>query len=123
MDGAILLTCLSLLAYDGDTFKCDGKSMRPMGDGKPDISGYDTPEIRHRARCELENELGKRATVRFQELLDTPGVKVFDSREEDVYDRPLVWVVLPNGRTAGSILIEEGHARVWTPDYEADWCG
>lgn len=37
--------------------------------------------------------------------------------------RPLVWVLPPNGRSAGAILIEEGHARRWRPDYKADWCG
>lgn len=57
-----------------------------------------------------------------QELLSQPGVKVFDSGEQDRYERPLVWVVLPDGKRAGSVLISEGLAKVWTPGYVAEWC-
>lgn len=120
--GAVLLMCASLSVYGGDTFKCDGVSMRPMGDGSPNVSGFDTPEIGHRAKCLEELELGKTAKERFNELLSTPGVEIYDSGKKDRYDRPLVWVMLPDGRSAGSVLIDEGLARVWTPNYEANWC-
>lgn len=124
MNGAVLLMCATLVAYDGDTFKCNGVSMRPMGDGAPFISGFDSPEIGYRAKCEREHELGLRAKKRFQELLDTPGVQVWDSGKIDNprYNRPLVWVVMPDGRRAGAILIEEGLARVWKPRHKIDWC-
>jgi endonuclease YncB( thermonuclease family) len=115
--------CASLVAYDGDSIYCDGVLMRAMGDGAPQVSGFDTPEI-NRPKCQQELELARAAKGRMQELLDTPGVKVFDSGEIDNprYKRPLVWIVLPDGRTAGSILIEEELAAVWTPGYRADWC-
>ncbi|MBO6893569.1 MAG: thermonuclease family protein [Roseibium sp.] len=121
MNGATLLICASLLAIDGDSIKCDGVNMRDMGDGKPFVSGYDTPEI-SRPKCQQELELGRAAKVRMQELLSQPGVKVFDSGEQDRYERPLVWVVLPDGKRAGSVLISEGLAKVWTPGYVAEWC-
>lgn len=119
---ATLVVCATLSVYDGDTFTCNSDSMRPMGDGAPDVSGFDTPEIGHRAKCKREDELGQVAKARFEELLAQPGVKVYDSGELDIFDRKLVWVILPDGRSAGSVLIAEGLARVWTPTYEADWC-
>nr|WP_299637999.1 thermonuclease family protein [Devosia sp.] len=97
--------------------------MRDMGDGAPFVSGFDTPEIRSR-KCEAELALGRRAKSRMAELLKTKGLRIIDSDQVDATRtrRPLVWIVLPDGRTIGSILISEGLARRWTPQYEADWC-
>lgn len=120
---ATLFLCAQLVAIDGDSIRCNGENMRDMGDGAPHVSGYDTPEIWKR-KCQAELELARKAKARMQELLETPAVKVYDSGEVDNTEknRPLVWVILPDGRSAGSILIEEGLARVWTSEYEADWC-
>lgn len=57
-----LLLCATVLAVDGDTIKCNGISMRDMGDGTPNKSGYDTPET-HNAKCQEELELGRAATA------------------------------------------------------------
>lgn len=121
MKSAVLLMCAQLIAVDGDTIKCDGVNMRDMGDGAPFVSGYDTPEIYH-PKCQQELELGRAAKGRMQELLSQPGVQVRDSGKADRYKRPLVWVILPDGRSAGAVLIAEGLAAVWTPGYRADWC-
>jgi len=121
MKVAVLLTCASLFAIDGDSISCDGVNMRDMEDGKPFVSGYDTPEI-FRPKCQQELELGRAAKARMQELLETPGVQVRDSGKVDSHKRPLVWVMLPDGRSAGAVLIEEGLAKVWTPNYQATWC-
>lgn len=123
MNTAVLITCLSLLAVDGDTIKCDGINMRAMGDGEPFVSGFDTPEIWSN-KCPAELDLARKAKIRMQELLDTPGIQIRGSGKRDKTrgKRPLVWVILPDGRSAGAILIEEGLARKWTPDYKADWC-
>lgn len=123
MLAVVLLTCLSLAAVDGDTIKCDGVNMRDMGDGAPFVSGFDTPEI-WSAACPQELELGRAAKVRMDELLSIEGVQVLDSGEVDDTrtKRPLVWVKLPDGRTAGAVLMAEGLAREWTPEYTASWC-
>jgi micrococcal nuclease len=120
---ALLITCASLIVVDGDTIKCDGVNMRDMGDGAPFVSGYDTPEIRD-AKCDAERRLGEVAKRRMQQLVATPGVQVIDSGERDRTRsrRPLVWIKLPDGRSVGSVLIAEGLAREWTPNYRADWC-
>ncbi|ERP98772.1 hypothetical protein Q669_00510 [Labrenzia sp. C1B10] len=120
-NGSKVITCNSLTAVDGDTIKCDGVNMRDMGDGTPFVSGYDTPELR-RPKCQQELELARAAKARMQELLETPGVQVRDSGKVDWYNRPLVWVTLPDGRSVGAVLIDEGLARMWTPQYKANWC-
>lgn len=118
-----LLVCASLLAVDGDTIKCDGVNMRDMGDGAPFVSGYDTPEI-YSPECDSERRLGQQAKRRMEQLLSTPGVRIIDSGKRDTTRsrRPLVWIVLPDGRTVGSVLVAEGLARKWTPRYRANWC-
>lgn len=116
------LHCKKLSAIDGDSIKCDGVNLRDMGDGEPFKSGYDAPETR-KAKCDAEKALGKKARKRMAELLRTPGLKICDSGEVDAHwKRPLVWARLLDGRTIGSILISEGLAREWTPEYRPDWC-
>lgn len=118
-----LLFCATLLAVDGDTIKCDGVNMRDMGDGRPFVSGYDTPEI-HNPKCQEELELGRAAKARMAELLSTPGIEVWDSGQRDKTrtKRPLVWVKLADGRTAGAVLVGEGLAQKWSPKTKVNWC-
>lgn len=116
-----LLVCATLLAVDGDTIKCDGVNLRDMGDGAPNISGYDTPETRN-AKCQQKLELGRAATGRMAELLQTPGLRIIDSGKSDRFKRPLVNAVLGDGRTIGAVMIAEGLAATWTPGYVAAWC-
>lgn len=101
MDGVVLLTCLSLTAVDGDTVKCDGVNLRPMGDGAPYVSGFDTPEYGQHADCPEENHLAILAIARMSELLQTPGLTVEGSGEVDPFKRPLVVLRLPDGTTVG----------------------
>ena len=124
MTGYSLIFCVSLTAVDGDTVRCDGELLRLLGPGQPYVSGFDTPELYGPKDCPEELEAARAARDRLSELLTTPGLMVLGSGEVDATQarRRLVWVVLPDGRTAGQVLLEEGHARVWTPDYEADWC-
>ena len=116
-----LLVCASLAAVDGDTIKCDGQNLRDMGDGALFVSGYDTPETRN-AKCQQELELGRAATARMRHLLETPGLRIYDSGERDRYERPLVWAVLANGITIGETMIAEGLAAKWEPGYQSTWC-
>lgn len=119
---AVLMTCLSLTVVDGDTVQCDGQKLRDMGDGAPDVSGYDTPEIYGRVGCPEERELGLRAAVRMADFLRVDGLVVEDSGVRDDEGRPLVVLRLPDGSTVGRHLIDEGLARVWLPDVSIDWC-
>ncbi len=121
MLAATILICASLTAVDGDTVKCDGVNLRPMGNGAPDVSGFDTPEIRGE-KCAEEERLGLLAKERMSEFLMVEGLVVEDSGIEDFYGRPLVVLRLPDGSTVGQRLIEEGYAREWFPGYQANWC-
>ncbi len=93
-----------------------------MGDGAPFVSGYDTPEIGRNANCDLENARGKKAKKRMAELLKTSGLIIEDSGEMDRYDRPLVVLRQPDGRTIGSVMLAEGLAVDWRPGGDFDWC-
>jgi micrococcal nuclease len=118
---ATIITCLSLSAVDGDTIKCDGQNMRIMGPGSPNKSGVDAPEIGN-AKCAKERLLGEQARLRLGELLRQPGTRVEDSGVRDRFGRPLVWVRLRNGRTAGETLLAEGYALPWRPGKRVLWC-
>lgn len=118
---AVILTCLSLSAVDGDTIKCDGQNMRIMGPGSPNHSGVDAPEIGN-AKCTKERLLGEKAKIRLDELLRQPGTRIDDSGVRDRYGRPLVWVRLRNDRTAGETLLAEGYASRWQPGRRINWC-
>lgn len=119
-----LLICAALLAVDGDTVKCDGVLMRIMGPGEPYISGVDTPEV-HRAKCDAEKRLGLLAKARLADIIARPGVRVEYSGAKDRTRtrRPLIWIRLPEGGTAGETLLKEGYAREWRPRKKASWCG
>lgn len=116
------LSCAMLLAIDGDTISCDGITMRALGDGAPYVSGFDTPEIGRYAACPQEALAGFRAGARMAELLATPGLRVEDSGAVDRFDRPLVTLRLPDGRSIGHVLIAEGLAVEWRPGRSHDWC-
>lgn len=119
-----LIMCASLSAVDGDTIKCDGQNMRIMGNGSPFVSGVDAPERGKRAKCEFERFLAEKAKQKLGQLLRQKGVRIEYSGQRDKTQskRPLVWVRLPNGSTAGQTLINEGLAKVWRPKQETNWC-
>lgn len=122
MGAAVLMTCASLMAIDGDTVRCDDVNLRPIGDGAPYVSGFDAPEIYGRSDCPAEARLGARAMARFAELIATPGLRIEDSGELDRGGRPLVILRLPDGTTVGQTLIDEGLARPWPPAEGDEWC-
>ncbi len=103
-------------------WKCDGQNLRPMGDGAPFVSGFDTPELSRYSDCPKETHAGLLAAVRMSELLRKPGLVIEDSGEIDNFRRPPVVLRLPDGSTIGQTLINEGFERVWTPPYRASWC-
>lgn len=119
---SVLMVCASLTVVDGDTVKCDGQNLRPMGNGAPFVEGFDTPEIFGKVDCPEEREMGQLAKTRMAELLKTPDLTIENSGELDVFDRPLVVLRLPDGSTIGQRLIDENFAKVWRPGKTVDWC-
>lgn len=97
---------------DGDTFWMAGEKIR--------IADIDTPET-HPSRCALEADLGGRATIRLQELLNAgPVTLAAADRDTDRYGRKLR-VVERGGISLGDTLIAEGLARRWT-GRRMPWC-
>jgi endonuclease YncB( thermonuclease family) len=97
---------------DGDTFWKDGVKIR--------VADIDAPET-HPPRCSYEADLGKRATLRFQELLNL-GAFMLESvnPDEDRYGRKLR-IVVRGGQSISAQLVEEGLARRWTGS-RLPWC-
>lgn len=107
--GPMRTTCV----VDGDTIWMDGVKIR--------IADIDTPEVGE-PKCEEENELGRRATQRLRELLNSGPfeLRAWQGRDEDKYGRKLR-VLVRDGRSLGDQLVSEGLARTWSGRREP-WC-
>lgn len=98
---------------DGDTLWIDGLKVR--------MSDIDAPET-HPPRCKYEADLGKRATLRLQELVNAGPFDVVseDDRDTDRYGRRLR-VLMRDGASIGQTLVDEGLARRWE-GRRRPWC-
>lgn len=97
---------------DGDTFWMNGERVR--------VADIDAPET-HPPRYASEADLGQRATLRLQELLnDGPLELEAIDRDRDQYGRKLR-IVTRNGESLGQRLVQEGLARNWTGSRQP-WC-
>lgn len=97
---------------DGDTFWIAGRKIR--------VSDIDAPET-HPPRCPFEAQLGNRATLRLQELLNEGPIQLESGdRDMDIYGR-LLRVVRRDGQSLGQKLVDEGLARPWT-GFRRPWC-
>lgn len=122
MIGTIMM-CASLAAVDGDTVRCDGQLLRLLGEGRPFVSGIDTPEIGSHAKCIKERKLALIAKNRLKQLIARGDVRIVAMGvDRTPKKRPLVNIYLPDGREVGQILLKEGTAREWRPKVRNDWC-
>lgn len=97
---------------DGDTFWMDGTKIR--------IQDINAPEIGE-PKCNVERALGYRATQRLLTLLNDGAFQMWAGlRDEDKYGRKLR-TVSRNGKSLGSILIDEGLAHRWE-GAKRSWC-
>lgn len=98
---------------DGDTIRYNGSKIR--------IADIDTPEISE-PKCASEAALGHRAKERLLQLLNEGPFDIVHpgGRDEDVYGRKLR-VLMRDGRSLGTILVDEGLARAWT-GARRSWC-
>lgn len=97
---------------DGDTFWFGGQKIR--------IADIDAPET-HPPRCSFEAQLGNRATIRLQELLNEGPIELESGdREVDTYGR-LLRIVRRGGQSLGQRLVVEGLARPWVGSRNP-WC-
>ncbi len=99
---------------DGDTIHYAGLKIR--------LEDIDAPET-YQYKCESELALGKRATSRLLELINSGPFELFNrgGRDEDRYGRKLR-TIERGGRSLGEILVAEGLARRWD-GARRSWCG
>jgi endonuclease YncB( thermonuclease family) len=99
---------------DGDTIHYAGLKIR--------LEDIDAPET-YQYKCESELALGKRATNRLLELINTGPFELVNrgGRDEDRYGRKLR-TIERGGRSLGDILVAEGLARRWD-GARRSWCG
>ena len=102
----------AICVVDGDTFY--------HGRDKVRIAGIDAPET-HPPRCASEARLGKAATHRLRDLLNSGPITLSSiDRDEDIYGRKLRNVAV-GGADVGAALVGAGLAR----DYAGGrrpWC-
>lgn len=97
---------------DGDTFWNEGIKIR--------VADIDAPET-HPPRCEREADLGRRATLRLQELLNQGPFELQTiDRDKDRYGR-ILRIATRGGQSLGMQLVNEGLARKWIGHREP-WC-
>lgn len=97
---------------DGDTAWIGGVKVR--------IADIDAPET-HPPRCDLEADLGERATQRLAVLMNAGPFQMRTAgRDEDRYGRKLR-VLVRDGRSLGDQLVAEGLARTWDGQRHP-WC-
>jgi len=97
---------------DGDTIWLGGQKIR--------VADIDVPET-HPPRCSREAELGEAATRRLRQLLNGGAVSLQAiDRDQDRYGRKLR-IVLVDGRSVGSRLVDEGLARRYAGG-RRPWC-
>lgn len=97
---------------DGDTIYLHGVKIR--------IAGIDAPET-HDFKCADEKNLGDRATMRLQQLLNNGAIRLTSiDRDEDVYGRKLRNVSV-DGKDVGDALISDGLARGYY-GRKTGWC-
>jgi endonuclease YncB( thermonuclease family) len=97
---------------DGDTIWLQGRKIR--------IADIDAPET-HQPRCASEKQLGDRATLRLQQLMNSGTVTLRPvERDRDRYGRYLR-LVLVNGVSVGDMLVSEHLAR-WYAGHRRPWC-
>ena len=99
---------------DGDTIHYAGLKIR--------LEDIDAPET-YQYKCESELALGKRATNRLLELINSGPFELGNhgGRDEDRYGRKLR-TIERHGRSLGEILVAEGLARHWD-GARRSWCG
>ena len=80
------------------------------------VVGIDTPEVHESGKLDLDAErtgqdraviqaLGKRASVHAKALLEVKTVVVeFGKTKRDKYDRPLVYLTMPDDRDFGEVM-------------------
>jgi endonuclease YncB( thermonuclease family) len=110
---ARIITC-----YDGDTCTVD-RDILP-GRDRVRLRNADAPEIK--GKCPSEKALAQRARSFALQLVGK--VVTLNDVKVDKYARRVdAYVIMPDGRDLGRVLIAAGLARPYSGGKRAGWCG
>ncbi len=102
----------------------DGDTLKISRAGKVEtirVIGIDTPETVHPTKA--VQCFGKEASARAKYLLENKMVEVvYDESQgkQDKYGRILAYIILPDGRDFGELMLSEGYANEYTYDQKYD---
>lgn len=109
---------------DGDTVVFAAPFLPPPL--KPELSlriyGVDTPEKGSTAKCDLEVQRGKAATVFTKEHVNSATTKQINIMEWDKYGGRVLGDVILDGKSLRDLLIESGNAREYFGGFKKSWC-
>lgn len=86
------------------------------------IYGVDTPEKGPTAKCELEVQRGKQATVFTKEHVNSAVTKQVAIMNWDKYGGRVLGDVILDGKSLRALLIESGNAREYFGGFKKSWC-
>ncbi len=120
--GAYAVPAISDYVFDGDTFA----AYVNLDDGiqisvRVRLINIDTPEI-HGA-CQYEIDMASRARERLAQLIPNGTLVDLQNIKDDKYlGRIDANVILPDGRDAGQVLIDEKLGRPYSGGRRQPWC-
>lgn len=108
--------------FDGDTFAAFVKLQDDIRVSvRVRIMNIDTPEIH--GMCDYETDMAMRAKNRLAELIPVGSTVDLSEIKDDKYlGRIDAYVIMPDGRDVGEVLIHEKLARPYSGGRRAGWC-
>lgn len=109
--------------FDGDTFVAFVKLQDDIQiSTRVRIMNIDTPEMH--GMCDYETNMAMRAKNRLAELIPVGSIVDLSGIKDDKYlGRIDAYVIMPDGRDVGKVLIHEKLARPYSGGRRAGWCG
>lgn len=86
------------------------------------VWGVDTPEKGFRAKCPLEDQKGKAATLFTKNILSQATQYSIVLRDWDKYGGRVLGDIIVDGKSLRESLIANGYAREYYGDAKTSWC-
>ncbi len=108
---------------DADTYVIEAKWSPYDLEWKVRVSGIDSPERGHLAKCEKEKNLQIEASKFVHSLINNKSVVLKNAKHDKWGGRINSEVILEDGRSIGDILLEKGYAKKYNGGGpRPNWC-
>jgi len=113
-----------LRVIDGDTIEIEAKYLPPELRQRLSVRiiGIDTPEKGHRAQCDREADLARRASAYTTNAIRRAKVVEVDIHGWDKYGGRILGTVKVDGRDLATELVQQGLARSYRGGPKTSWC-